>query len=74
MLSRLLGKIIDDGHNTYHEDIRKFPNGLVKDMIREFGSDFTDLHEIEGVHSVKYLVNLRKIEVVSSKLGFVEVR
>eukprot|EP00092_Neocalanus_flemingeri_P010139 GFUD01010926.1.p1 GENE.GFUD01010926.1~~GFUD01010926.1.p1 ORF type:complete len:1441 (+),score=302.82 GFUD01010926.1:406-4323(+) len=73
-INRLLGKIIDDGHNTFHDNIRSYPNGLIKDMIKSFGSDFKDLHDIEGVHSVKYLVNLKKIETVSSQLGYQEVK
>ena len=42
-------------------------------MIKEFGSDFKDLHDIEGVHSVKYIVGIKKFEIVSSELAYQEV-
>ena len=42
-------------------------------MIKKFGSDFKDLHDIEGVHSVKYVVGIKKFEIVSSELGYQEV-
>ena len=53
--------------------MRHQPSGLVKEMIRQFGPDFRTLLDIDGVHSVKYLVNLRKLEIISSESAFKEV-
>ena len=53
--------------------MRQQPSGLVKEMIRRFGPDFRTLLEIDGVHSIKYLVNLRKLEVISSKAAYTQV-
>ena len=66
--------MIDDGSITFLEDMRNYPCGLVKEMISSFGRDFQDLHDIEGVHSVKYLVSKRKLEIESTELGYQEVR
>ena len=70
---RLLGKIINDGYNTFHEMVQNYPNGMVKEMIKRFGQDFQDLLDIEGVHQVKYLVNMKKIEIEASPLGYQDV-
>ena len=61
------------GHNIYHENMRNLPNGLVKEMIKTFGPDFRSLLDMEGVHSVKYLVNMRRLEVIASQSGYSEV-
>ena len=43
-------------------------------MIKTFGPDFRSLLDIEGVHSVKYLVNMRRLEVIASKTGYSQVQ
>ena len=65
--------LVEAGHSVFHENMRQQPSGLVKEMIRRFGPDFRTLLEIDGVHSIKYLVNLRKLEVISSKAAHIQV-
>ena len=62
------------GHSAFHENMRNHPNGLVKEMIKTFGPDFRSLLDIEGVHSVKYLVNMRRLEVIASQPGYSQVQ
>ena len=65
-----LGEIITSGHSVYYEDMRRNPQGLIKEMLQKFGADFRDLLELPGVHSIKYLVSLKKLEIISSEDGF----
>ena len=53
--------------------MRNLPNGLVKEMVKTFGPDFRSLLDMEGVHSVKYLVSMRRLEVIASPSGYSEV-
>ena len=57
----------------FHQNTKNLPNGLVKEMIKTFGPDFRSLLDIEGVHSVKYLVNMRRLEVIASQSGYSQV-
>ena len=68
-----LGEIITSGHSVYYEDMRRNPQGLIKEMLQKFGADFRDLLELPGVHSIKYLVSLKKLEIISSEDGFQQV-
>lgn len=54
--------------------MRRHPNGLVKEMLKALGNDFQRLLEMDGVHSVKYLVNIRKVEIISSEEGWKKVK
>ena len=56
---RFLGEVIKTGHNVYHENLRIAPKGMIKEMIKTFGPDFQHLLDVPGVHSIKYLVNIR---------------
>ena len=56
---RFLGEVIKTGHNVYHENLRIAPKGMIKEMIKTFGPDFQQLLDLPGVHSIKYLVNIR---------------
>ena len=58
------------GHNVYHEDMRKHPKGMIKEMLKTFGADFQELLDIDNVHSVKYLVNIKKLEFISSESAY----
>ena len=42
-------------------------------MVKTFGPDFRSLLDMEGVHSVKYLVSMRRLEVIASPSGYSEV-
>ena len=70
-INTVLSKIIDDGHNTFHEHLSQFPNGFVRKMLTEFDTDLNVLHAIEGVHEVRFLVGQRKLKIVSSNEGHV---
>lgn len=72
-INNVLSKIIDDGHNTFHEHLSQFPNGFVREMLTEFDADLKVLHAMEGVHEVKFLVGPRKLKIVSSSQGHVEL-
>ena len=54
--------------------MRPHPNGLVKEMLKAFGNDFQTLLDLDGVHSVKYLVNIRKVEIIASEEGWKRVK
>ena len=54
--------------------MRTHPNGLVKEMLKAFGNDFQTLLDLDGVHSVKYLVNIRKVEIIASEGGWKKVK
>ena len=69
-----LSTLVTAGHSVFHENMRSHPNGLVKEMIKTFGPDFRSLLDIEGVHSVKYLVNMRRLEVIASQPGYSQVK
>ena len=73
MINALLKKIIEDGYNTLHESLQNYPKGIVGAMLKRFGTDLGILHELEGVHSVKFLVSQRKLEVVASLNSLEEV-
>lgn len=69
-----LSTLVTAGHSVFHENMRNHPNGLVKEMVKTFGPDFRSLLDIDGVHSVKYLVNMRRLEVIASKPGHSQVQ
>ena len=73
MIIALLKKIIEDGYNTFHESLQNYPKGIVGAMLKRFGADLGILHELEGMHSVKFLVSQRKLEVVASPSSLEEV-
>ena len=73
-INELLLKIDDDGHNTYLESLKKYPNGLVSAMLKEFGVDLKYLYDKEGVHDVKFLVLQRKLRIVASPEGLQQVQ
>ena len=73
MINALLKKIIEDGYNTFHESLQNYPKGIVGAMLKRFGADLGILHELEGMHSVKFLVSQRKLEVVASPSSLEEV-
>ena len=54
--------------------MRLHPVGLIKEMLKVFGNDFQSLLDMEGVHSVKYLVNIRQLEIIASEEGFNKVK
>ena len=62
-------KILQSGHNVYHIDMVKNPQGLVKEMLKKFGPDFKHMLDLPGVHSIKYLVNRKKLELIASDVG-----
>jgi len=69
-INNLLVQIIDEGHNTYLEKLSEYPAGLVSAMLREFGVSLETLHGMEGVHSVRFLVSQRRIEIVATQAGY----
>ena len=73
LFSSHLSKLVQAGHSVFHENMSHQPSGLVKEMIRHFGPDFRTLLDMEGVHSVKYLVNMRKLEIIASESAYKEV-
>ena len=68
-----LSKLVEAGHEVFQENMRNYPNGLVKEMIKKFGPDFRSLLEIDGVHSVKYLVGIRRLEIIASHSAYKQV-
>ena len=43
---------------------------MIKEMLKTFGADFQELLDIDGVHSVKYLVSIKKLEIIASETAF----
>ena len=43
---------------------------MIKEMLKTFGADFQELLDIDNVHSVKYLVNIKKLEIISSETAY----
>ena len=69
----MIGELVETGHNAYHEDFATAPQGMIKEMLKKFGADFQQLVDIDGVFSVKYLVGIRKLEIIASEQGYNKV-
>ena len=69
----MIGELVETGHNACHEDFARAPQGMIKEMLKKFGVDFQQLVDIEGVYSVKYLVGIRKLEIIASEPGYNKV-
>ena len=53
--------------------MQQYPKGIVSAMLKQFGVDLRVLHDLGGVHSVKFLVSQRKLEVVASQEALTKV-